>query len=161
MARLDGGVLPIFQPGGGLARSYTIVTAEELTGRFDTLETFGLPSFVVASLDYSDTEVELDLKAKLGKVPDLTRNQRAVGDAVDHAFNHGGDIPQALDAHSGEIFASEQSVLIDQGLFVREALLGRLRQPSPSATGSDLALSYAASAGSSPTSAIFAPEPSF
>ena len=176
VGRLDGGVLPVFQPGAGLARSYTIVTAEELTGRFDSLEPVGLPAFVTASLDYSDTEVELDLKAKLAKVPDLTPNQRAVGGAVDNAFNSGEDIPtevnaalfgltedqlpQALDMHSGEIFASVQSVLIDQGLFVREALLGRLRQPTAAAPGADLALGYAAAAGASPTAAVFAPDPS-
>ena len=152
IARLDGTVATLFQPGHGLARSYTIVTAgDEMTGRFASLETFGLPSFFKASLDYTATEVQLDLKAKLANVPDLTRNQRAVGRAFDHAFNHGEDIPddvsaalfalseddlpQALDANSGEVFASEQSVLIEQGLFVREALLGRLRQPSSAASG--------------------------
>ena len=50
VGRLDGGMLPIFQPGAGLARSYTIVTADELTGRFDTLAPVGLPSFVTASV---------------------------------------------------------------------------------------------------------------
>jgi subtilase-type serine protease len=178
VARLDGTVATLFQPGNGLARNYTIVTAsDEMTGEFDSLETFGLPSFFKASLDYSDTEVELDLKARLGKVEDLTRNQRVVGRAFDHAFNHGeeipddvsaalfalseDDLPQGLDANSGEIYASQQSVLIEQGLFVREAMLGRLRQPSSAAAGSDLALGYAASAGSSPTAAVFAPDPAF
>ena len=69
-------------------------------------------------------------------------------------------LPQALDMHSGEIFASVQSVLINQGLFVREALLGRLRQPTAAAPGADLALGYAAAAGASPTAAVFAPDPS-
>jgi outer membrane autotransporter protein len=178
VARLDGAVATLFQPGQGLARSYTIVTAsDEMTGRFDQLATFGLPSFFAASLDYSDLEVELDLKARLGNMPDLTRNQRAVGNAFDHAFNTGEDIPddvsaalfaqseedlpQALDANSGEVFASVQSVLIGEGLFVREAMLGRLRQSPLAADGADLALGYAASGGSSPAAAaILAPDPS-
>jgi subtilase-type serine protease len=172
-------VAALFQPGNGLDRSYTIVTAsDEMTGRFADLYTFGLPSFFKASLDYSANEVELDLKARLAKVADLTRNQRAVGRSFDHAFNDGEDIPddvsaslsslseeqlpEALGANSGEVYASQQSVLIEQGLFVREALLSRLRQSSSAgASGSDLALGYAASAGSSPTSAVFAPNPAF
>lgn len=177
VARLDGTVATLIQPGNGLARSYTIVTAgNEMTGEFDSLRTFGLPTFFKASLDYSATEVELDLKAKLSKVPDLTRNQRAVGGAFDQAFNHGedipaevsaslfalseGDLPQALDALSGEIFASQQSVLVNQGLFMREALLARLRPTPSAAAGSDLALGYAATAAS-PTDAVFAPDPAF
>lgn len=175
-ARLDGTVLPVFVPGGGLEKSYTLVTAGEITGRFATLDAVGLPDFFKVSLDYSDTSVQLDLKARLGKVANLTPNQRSVGRAVDHVFNHGGDIPDdvakalfalseddlptALDAHSGEIFASQQSTLINQGIFIREALLGRLRQAGP-ADSTDLALAYAGTPASSPTAAVFAPDPSF
>lgn len=179
VARLDGTVATFFQPGKGLARNYTLFSAsEEMTGEFASLETFGLPSFFKTSLDYTATEVQLELKARLANVPDLTRNQRAVGRAFDRAFNHGKDIPddvgaalfalseeqlpQALDANSGEVFASQQSVLIEQGLFLREALLGRARQASssPAGPGADLALGYAA-AGAWPTEAVFAPDPAF
>ncbi len=178
VARLDGMVVPMFVPGKGLSRSYTIVTGEEVTGEFAMLHTTGLPDFFKASLDYSDTAVDLKLKAQLGQVGGLTPNERSVGRAIDRVFNNGGDIPDdvaaalfalsgddlddALGAHSGEVYASQQSVLINQGLFVREALLGRVRQSSPTiAGGSDLSPAYAPVPGDSPTSAVFAPDPAF
>jgi len=177
-ARLDGTLEAAIVPGKGLSRRYTLVSADEVTGSFDALDTVGLPDFFKTSLDYSDTAVALELKARLGQSHGLTRNERAVGRAVDHVFNTGGDIPDdvaaalfaldgddlpdALAASSGEIFASQQSVLINQGLFVREALLGRLRQaPSAAGGGADLALAYAGAPGESPTSGVFAPDPTF
>ena len=178
VARIDGTVETVVVPGKGLSQHYTLVKADELTGRFATFDSIGLPAFFKASLDYTDTSVALDLKARLGKLHGLTPNQRAVGKAFDHVFNQGGDIPDdiaaalfaldgadlpgALGASSGEVFASQQSVLINQGLFIREALLGRLRQSPPaSGGGSDLALAYAAVPGESPTAAVFASDPTF
>lgn len=177
-ARLDGTLAAFIVPGNGLERRYTIVKGDEVTGKFTTLATLGLPDFVKASLDYSDTAVKLKLKANLGEVHGLTRNERAVGNAIDRVFNQGGDIPDdvaaalfalseddlpaALNANSGEIYASQQSVLINQGLFIREALLGRVRQSAPGGGGgSDLALAYADVPGTSPTEAVFAPDPAF
>ncbi|MBN9022711.1 MAG: autotransporter domain-containing protein [Rhizobiales bacterium] len=177
-ARLDGTVAAVVIPGKGLTRKHTLVAGEEITGTFASLETFGLPAYFKSSLDYSATAVDLKLKAKLGEAGGLTRNERAVGNAFDRAFNQGGeipddvaaalfalgeeDLPTALSASSGEIFATQQSVLINQGLFVREAMLGRLRQgPAAGGGGADLALSYAGVPGESPTAAAFAPDPSF
>jgi subtilase-type serine protease len=177
-ARLDGTVAAVVMPGKGLSRTHTLVAGEEITGTFASLETYGLPDFFKASLGYSDTAVDLKLKAKLGGVHGLTPNERSVGKAIDRVFNHGGDIPDdiaaalfalsgddlpgALNAHSGEIYASQQSVVINQGLFIREALLSRVRQSAPGAQGgSDLALAYAGVPGTSPTEAVFAPAPSF
>jgi outer membrane autotransporter protein len=73
----------------------------------------------------------------------LSSTQRAVGSALDKAFNDDdglpGDLgaiygltasrlPGALTALSGEVFASEHSVLIDQAFYSRQAVLARLRQ---------------------------------
>src|SRR5262249_54734517 len=55
-----------FFPGTYLARSYTILTADNRrTGRFEDLETFGLPRNFRARLDYFNNSVELNLRAQL------------------------------------------------------------------------------------------------
>ncbi len=157
-ARLAGTVVPVFKPGG-LARSYTIVTAtDEATGKFDKLKPIGLPGFFTASLDYPRARLSSSTSRRNSRnLPGLTRNQRAVASALDQAFNGDADtsarasqpssgipsgldaalfgltdaqLPAALDALSGEIYASEKSVLINQALFGRETLLARLRQSS-------------------------------
>ncbi|MEO4041965.1 autotransporter domain-containing protein [Hoeflea sp. CAU 1731] len=142
--RLAGTIAPIFYPGD-LANSYRIMTAtNEVTGTFETLETYGLASFVAPSLAYSDTAVDLELTSRMALVGGLSANQHAVGDGLDNAFNRGGGIPDglnaalfglsegqlplALNAVSGEIYASQQSVLINEALFAREAMLDRLRE---------------------------------
>ena len=80
----------------------------------------------------------------------MTRVQRSVGGAIDNIINTTtnslltslpdalaplytlttGQLPGALDALSGEGYASQQSVLIGDSLYGRQALLGRLRQAS-------------------------------
>ncbi len=180
-ARLAGTVMPAFQPGD-LDNSYTILSATvERTGKFDTLTPVGLPGFVSASLDYTPSDVSLQVEADLAQLAGLTGNQRAVGGALDHAFNTGGGIPDglnaalfglsdsqlpaALDALSGEIYASEHSVLINEALYGREALLGRLRQMSyeghagPAAP--DAALGYAGAPVIPPAAPRHAPDPTF
>jgi subtilase-type serine protease len=141
-ARLAGTVMPTFLPGT-LQNSYTILSAtDEVTGTFDALAPVGLPSFVAASVDYNATDVELDLKAELAQVFGLTRNQRAGGAAFDGAFNAGGGIPDglnaalfglsesqlgtALNAQSGEVYASVQTVLLNDPVRTR-----RGAPPSP------------------------------
>jgi uncharacterized protein with beta-barrel porin domain len=65
-ASLDGNVAAVFFPGLYLTRSYTILTADNRrTGRFEDLETFGLPRNLRARLDYSNNSVELNLRAQL------------------------------------------------------------------------------------------------
>ena len=139
-----------------LANSYILVAAsEEITGSFDALTTGGLASFVDASLGYGTNEVTLNLASDLGSVAGLTKNQAAVGQVVDRLFNGGdalpealsalfglsaGELPGALRSLSGEIHASEQSVLINQARFGRQALLDRMRQATfGNATGAETA----------------------
>jgi autotransporter-associated beta strand protein len=65
-ASLDGTVAAVFAPGNYLARSYTILTADNRrTGRFEDFETFGLPRNFRARLDYFNNTVELNLRAQL------------------------------------------------------------------------------------------------
>jgi autotransporter-associated beta strand protein len=65
-ASLDGTVAAVFFPGIYLARSYTILTADNRrTGRFEDLETFGLPRNLRARLDYFNNTVDLNLRAQL------------------------------------------------------------------------------------------------
>ena len=65
-ASLDGTVAAVFFPGIYLARSYTILTADNRrTGRFEDLVTFGLPRNFRARLDYFNNSVDLNLRAQL------------------------------------------------------------------------------------------------
>jgi outer membrane autotransporter protein len=143
-ARLAGAYAPAFYTGD-LQRSYELFVLDgESTGSFTTLAPTGLADFVDASLDYTAQGVDLLLTADIAGVPGLTANEAAVAGALDSAFNDGdgiGDelnaaffalsadqVPGALDAQSGEIYASTQAVLIGDQSLAREAVLGRLRQ---------------------------------
>ena len=123
-ASLDGTVAAVFFPGTYLARSYTILTAgNRRTGRFEDLETFGLPRNFRARLDYFNNSVELNLRAQLigdGRpfqpivlppipglpstpedppappLPPFTSNQLNAGRAIDNFFNNGGALPPAF-----------------------------------------------------------------
>src|SRR5262249_56222710 len=53
----------LFAPGSYLRSSYTILTADNRrTGRFEDLETFGLPRNFRARLDYFTTTLDLTLR---------------------------------------------------------------------------------------------------
>jgi subtilase-type serine protease len=89
-AQLAGTALTVFQPGITFAKSYTLVTATSgLTGTFGTLSTQNLPGFLSGSLGYSPTSVTLNLQASLARLSGLRDHQRAVGRALDTAFNAG------------------------------------------------------------------------
>src|SRR5262245_28385691 len=121
-ASLDGTVAAVFAPGTYLARSYTTLTADNRrTGRFEDLETFGLPRNFRARLDYFNNSVDLNLRAQLigdgrspfqpialppipglpstpedppaPSPPPFTSNQLSVGRAIDNFFNNGGTLP--------------------------------------------------------------------
>src|SRR5262249_4227749 len=121
-ASLDGTVAAVFFPGSYLARSYTILTADNRrTVRFEDVETLGLPRNFRARRDYSNNRVDLNLRAQLigdgpfafqpiflPPIPGLpstpedppapppqsfTGNQLNVGRAIDNFFNNGGTLP--------------------------------------------------------------------
>ncbi|WP_454917931.1 autotransporter outer membrane beta-barrel domain-containing protein [Xanthobacter sediminis] len=191
-ARLSGTLAAAFQTTT-FAPTYTLVGATQgITGTFDTFATAGLPALFGATLDYAPTTVTMSLAADLAGMPNITPNQRVVGAAIDRIINTttggmltslpdalaplydltSGQLPGALNALSGEAYASEQSVLVGDSLYGRQALLGRLRQSSYAGdAGPMAALSYggpalayvppAAPAAPFPTKAPVTPEPAF
>jgi outer membrane autotransporter protein len=114
---------------------------------------------LTASLDYAPTEVTLELMSAMAQFQGLTPNQQAVGGVLDDVFNASGglpggldalfslsaeQLPGALDALSGEAHASQQSVLVNDSFYARQAVLARLRQISYAGeAGPQAALAYA------------------
>jgi outer membrane autotransporter protein len=142
-AQLAGTAQIVFTPGAYTSRSYTILTSAGRTGTFDTVQTVDQPAALSASLAYTSTDVLLvTLVSGIALLPGLTPNQFGVARAQDAAFNGGlpsisalfglsaVQLPGALDALSGEVHASTASVLADESLYARSAILGRLRQAS-------------------------------
>ncbi|MFT4117086.1 autotransporter domain-containing protein [Bradyrhizobium sp.] len=141
-ATLSGGTVQVIAQSGAYssAITYTILTADDgRTGTFSGVTT-NIP-YLRATLVYDANDVFLNLVRNQTFFQDagLTPNQRAVGVALDRfpvgnplfaaAANVGAAaIPATLDSLSGEIHASVQSVLIDDSLFVRDAVQSRLRQ---------------------------------
>lgn len=160
IARLDGTLATTFT-GESFQRSYTILTAsQQITGAFASYTPVGLPGLFASTLSYGPTTVTLNIAADVTPIPGLTPNELAVGAALAGIINAPGSpvfaalpdalsplyaldasqLPQALDALSGESYASEQSVLLGDGLFSRQAVLDRLRQGAYAGQGDALAL---------------------
>ncbi len=176
VARLAGTLAAGFQTTS-LTNSYTLFTATQgYTGTFSTLATSGLPSFMSAALAYAPTTVSLTLTSQMAQVAGLTSNQGAVGASLDQTFNSGAGVsgpltalygltasqlPTALKALSGEAAVSEQTVMIGDSLYGRQAILGRLRQGAYAGEGGALSalayggptLSYAGTDAPAPASA--------
>jgi T5SS/PEP-CTERM-associated repeat protein len=74
---------------GSLNKRYTVLTAETVTGTFDTLDATDLARGFDASLSYTATEANLDFVAHLGQGDILGQNQRNVADGLNAAFNGG------------------------------------------------------------------------
>ncbi len=191
-ARLAGTLATSFQTLN-LAQTYTLIGATQgISGTFDTFITAGLPALFDATLDYAPTRVTMRLAADLAGLPSITQNQRSVGAALDRVINTttnsmltrlpdalaplysltSDQLPGALNALSGEAYASERSVLVGDSLYSRQALLARLRQSSYAGeAGATAALGYggpalayvapATPAAPFPTTAPAGPEPAF
>ncbi|MCX5496382.1 autotransporter domain-containing protein [Kaistia dalseonensis] len=157
--RLAGTLEASFQTTN-LLKSYEVVGAtQSVTGSFDTLATQGLPDLFAASLGYTPNTVTLNVAAAMAEVPGNTPNQRAVGAALDGLINNTGNntlaalpealsplyaldasqLPAALGALSGEGYASEQSVLVGDSFYSRQAVLARLRQGAYAGQGGAVA----------------------
>ncbi|MCK0209767.1 autotransporter domain-containing protein [Starkeya koreensis] len=186
------GTLDVDFQGTSFAKASTILRATDgIADRFRTFTT-DLPALFDATLDYAPTTVTVNVAADLAGLAGNTRNQRAVGAAIDGIVNNTSadvltslpealsplyglsesQLPGALDALSGEAYASEQSVLVGDSLYSRQAVLARLRQgghssdsgPTAGLAFGGPALAYAPPAKSPapfPTKAAPAPEPSF
>lgn len=143
-----GGTLHAFATGTGykIGTTYTVIHATGgVTGTFGNLDIVGHFGAAKPHIEYDGTNVFLVLGANAIS-PSLvggTPNQKAVAGAVDAAllagnqlapfdalFNIATGLPGALDQLSGEVHASTLGVLLDESLYVRSAVLGRLRQAS-------------------------------
>lgn len=145
---LSGGTVSFVASDGfapGIA-SYTVVTADGgVTGTFAGVSNpFGAGSaypFLGTSLAYGAKSVAV-VVGHVGGVSfsaaGLTANQTAAGRGADGlplsspllaslVLLDFGTAPAALDAISGEIYASVKTVMQQQSLYVRQAVLGRMR----------------------------------
>ncbi|MBR0725781.1 autotransporter domain-containing protein [Bradyrhizobium manausense] len=141
-ASLTGGTVQAIVQAGSYASpiTYTILAAAGgVSGAFSGA-TSSLP-FLTSTLSYDADDVFLTLMRNPTFFRDqaLTPNQRAVAGALDQfpttnsmflaaSALTGATTRQALDGLSGEIHASVQSSLIGDSLYLREAVLGRIRQ---------------------------------
>src|SRR5262245_23395963 len=143
-ASIDGGTVQVLAQSGTYARQtrYTILTASGgVDGQFTNV-TSNL-AFLTPLLSYDPNNVFLTLIrnditfASVAQTP----NQRAVAAALDSSpplkplvqavanLTLAGTL-QAFDALSGEVHGSLQTIMIDDSRYIRQAVLGRLRQAS-------------------------------
>ena len=157
-ATLSGGTvaMSLIDHSPMLGHAYPILTAAGVTGvtgTFATVTADNLP-FIQPSLSYDLNDVFLTLTrngvafASVAASP----NQIAVANAIGAGPAGSGlglaltnqsaaGARQAFDALSGEIHASAQTVMLNDSLYLREALLGRMRQASfASSSGPNAAL---------------------
>ena len=154
-AALTGGTVQVLAQNGAYARQtrYTILTATGgVSGTFAGV-TSNL-AFLTPTLSYDPNDVFLTLNrnditfASIAQTP----NQRAVAGALDRGppfsplvqavinLTDAGAL-QAFDALSGEVHSSVQAVIVDDSRYIRQAVLGRLRQaPYAGGTGAIAAL---------------------
>src|SRR5215468_1767430 len=143
-ASIDGGTVQVLAQSGTYARQtrYTILTASGgVDGQFTDV-TSNL-AFLTPLLSYDPNNVFLTLirnDITFSSVAQ-TPNQRAVAAALDSSpplkplvqavanLTLAGTL-QAFDALSGEVHGSVQTTMIDDSRYIRQAVLGRLRQAS-------------------------------
>jgi uncharacterized protein with beta-barrel porin domain len=118
-AALSGGTVQVTSPANSFRFNspYTILTSSGLGGsQFNALAT---PDGTTGSLSYPGNNVQLTLTSGLGQIAGLSTNQRAVGTALDSAFNasgssgglgaiFAGNIAQNLTQLSGETATGSQ-----------------------------------------------------
>jgi outer membrane autotransporter protein len=153
-ATLTGGIVEVIAlPGSyGGKTTYTILSAQQgVTGTFAGA-TSNL-AFFTPTLSYDADDVFLTW-SRSGYFSSVaqTANQRSVATALDQGplsnplvqavlFQTTGGALAAFDALSGEIHGSVQSVLLEDSLVMRQAILGRLRQSAAAGAGAT-ALAY-------------------
>jgi autotransporter-associated beta strand protein len=155
MTTINGGTVQVLAQSGTYLRQtrYTILTSSDgVTGTFAGA-TSNL-AFLTPLLSYDPNDVFLTLVRNDITFASLaqTRNQRAVAEALDRspplkplvqavANLTGAGALQAFDALSGEVHGSAQATIIDDSRYLRQAILGRLRQaPYEGGTGAIAAL---------------------
>ncbi|HKS65045.1 MAG TPA: autotransporter domain-containing protein [Xanthobacteraceae bacterium] len=142
-ADLSGGTVRLVAGPGGFARNAVILSA---AGGLNGTRFAGVTGTNFnASLSYTTTDVLLNLTSALGADTALNASQQNVAGAINTVFNAGGTLPpgfgglfgltggalaNALSGTSGEVHASTPGLLADESLYLRSAVLGRLRQAS-------------------------------
>jgi outer membrane autotransporter protein len=141
-ATIAGGTVEVMEQPGVYPPTfkYTILTANSgVNGMFtNAVSDF---AFLTPVLSYDANDVFLTLSRNATFFQNLaeTSNQRSVGGALDASplgsaivqsvlFETAAGARQAYDALSGEVHGSVQSEILDDSLYVRQAILGRLRQ---------------------------------
>lgn len=169
-ANLGGGVLSLnLGAGAGVGSTYTLITAGNVTGAFDSVST-GNP-LLTGAVTYGAGSVILSLQRST--VPfssnTTTGNQGAAANGAD-TLDTGHPVSQALvqlsgataaaafDALSGEAYATTSGVLASQGILVRNAVMDRARLPVAAPPPPAVPLNYAAPAASGPFQMKAAPE---
>ncbi|MDP1749882.1 MAG: autotransporter domain-containing protein [Reyranella sp.] len=128
-ATLAGGTVQASFATSTFQRSYPILSATTVTGRFDALTASGLPGFLNPSLGYGPTSASLNLQSAMASMPGLGSNRSAVARAFDTAFNAGpglngmpglyglsnAQLPQALAVLSGDSASVGQSAALSAG----------------------------------------------
>ncbi|HLX18024.1 MAG TPA: autotransporter domain-containing protein [Bradyrhizobium sp.] len=86
-----------FAAGSYIAKKYTIVTAGNIGGTFNSaVVSTNLPSSLSSSLSYDAHDVFLNLAVNFTAPGALNGNQQAVANAITNAFNAGGAVPVAF-----------------------------------------------------------------
>jgi outer membrane autotransporter protein len=141
-AAIAGGTVKVIEQPGNYPPSfkYTILTANGgVNGTFTNATSDFAFLTPVLSYDADDVFLTLSRNATFFQSLAQTSNQRSVGGALDASplgsaivqsvlFETAAGARQAYDALSGEVHGSVQSELLDDSLYVRQAILGRLRQ---------------------------------
>jgi outer membrane autotransporter protein len=122
---------------------YTVLNATGgVSGTFSSLAISGNFGFTKPHVEYDANNVYLVLDPTTLPIVGLTPNQKAVAAAVNTAVTNGSQLPPffalfglpltqlpaALDSLSGEVHVSTLGMLLDESLYPRLAVLGRLRQ---------------------------------
>gem|GEM_PF-723653 len=141
------GTLSAIATGGVyvVGTKYTVLNATGgVSGTFSNLAISGSFGVTKPHIEYDANNVYLVLDPNALSLTGLTRNERSVATAVNTAIAAGSQsapfvalfnltaaqLPGALDQLSGEVHASTAGVLVDESLYPRSAVLGRLRQAS-------------------------------
>src|SRR5215813_6226637 len=149
-----GGTLGVTVTPGlyGLSTQYALLTAGAISGQFAQFISSPPPSAFLSLSGpfYDSTSVAVTLmRTPFGALAGLTANQRAVGNALEAGYSTTltgpaatlytnllmTGTPDALSQLSGEVHGSVQAVMVDDSRYIRQAVLGRLRQ-APYAGGS-------------------------
>jgi len=179
-ATLSGGTVQAVVDPGAYAplTKYTILTANGGVGGSFANVTAGNLAFLTPSLSYDPNDVFLSLTRVAFTSAAVTPNQFATANAIGAGAVGSGlavalvtqsaaGARQAFDALSGEIHASAQTAMLDDSLYLREAVLGRMRQasftggigPMESLASGGPTLGYADESGSSPPRSSADPTP--